>query len=66
MHLHVQRLGNEAGLLPHSHIMCPLRNNYQSECYKMGQQFYSTLCGILATKHNKLSSVLFTSIRKLH
>ena len=42
MHLHVQRLWNEAGLLPHSQIMCPLRNNYQLECYKMGQQFYST------------------------
>lgn len=41
MYLHVQCLRNDTGLLPHGQIMCSLRNNYQLECYKMGQQFYS-------------------------
>lgn len=41
MHLHVQCLWNDTGSLPYGQIMCPLRNNDQLECYKMGQQFYS-------------------------
>lgn len=41
MYLHVQCLWNDTGLLPQGQIMCSLRNNYQLECYKMGQQFYS-------------------------
>lgn len=40
MHLHVQFLWNDIGLLPHGQIMCSLKNNYQLECYKMGQQFH--------------------------
>lgn len=38
-HLQVQCLWNDTGLLPHGQIMCSLRNNYQLESYKMGQQF---------------------------
>lgn len=58
MHLHVQCLWNNTELLPHGQIMCSLRNNYQLECYKMGQQFYSArTVWYFGHQHNKLSLV---------